>query len=330
MIKNERQYRITKAEAQKFEQALMQLQKEQREGSPLHPLIQKAQWDALLSQLEDLNADITEYERLKTGTADIRELDSLARMPHAIIKARIVSGLTQKELAQRLGLKEQQIQRYEASEYATASLSRLQQIAKLLKNELASGGRNCDVRELRERYRPREIRFLLIAESPPACEGKELRFFYNPDNEKYDFMFQNVMMAIFDEFKSEYRKGMKHDYLERFRQAGFFLIDAVDVPVNRMKGKERLEVISKSLKSKLAEIEAAISRDRPIFLITKNVFTVFHQRLLDEGYKVANDQPIPFPGQGHQIRFREAFLRCLLDSGYTAVNTQLRSVNIGN
>ena len=37
-------------------------------------------------------------------------------------------GLSQKELADRIGLKEQQIQRYEATEYASASLTRIQEI----------------------------------------------------------------------------------------------------------------------------------------------------------------------------------------------------------
>jgi hypothetical protein len=35
-------------------------------------------------------------------------------------------------LAERLGLKEQQIQRYEATNYASASLSRVQQVARAL------------------------------------------------------------------------------------------------------------------------------------------------------------------------------------------------------
>ena len=38
--------------------------------------------------------------------------------------------MSQKDLAVRMGLKEQQIQRYEATSYASASLARVQQIAK--------------------------------------------------------------------------------------------------------------------------------------------------------------------------------------------------------
>ena len=48
-----------------------------------------------------------------------------------LIRARIAQGLSQKSLAGRLGLKEQQIQRYEASEYASASLARIRSVAEV-------------------------------------------------------------------------------------------------------------------------------------------------------------------------------------------------------
>ena len=56
-------------------------------------------------------------------------LSAVGEIPRMLIKARIAKGLSQKELAERLGLKEQQIQRYEATEYATASLARIREVA---------------------------------------------------------------------------------------------------------------------------------------------------------------------------------------------------------
>ena len=63
MIKNEREYRITKAQANKFEHALSQLATSES-VSGLHPLIQKAQRDGLQSQLDELREQIAEYESL--------------------------------------------------------------------------------------------------------------------------------------------------------------------------------------------------------------------------------------------------------------------------
>jgi AcrR family transcriptional regulator len=60
------------------------------------------------------------------------ELDSLDALPRVLIQARIAAGLTQEDLAARLGVKPQQIQRYEASDYQAASFARLREIARLL------------------------------------------------------------------------------------------------------------------------------------------------------------------------------------------------------
>jgi ribosome-binding protein aMBF1 (putative translation factor) len=114
MIKNEREYRITRAQASKFEHALSQLAAPEG-AAELHPLIQKAQKDALQSQLDELREQIAEYEALRSGQQAVISLDSLEELPQAFIQARIAAGLTQRELAERLGLKEQQIQRYEAT-----------------------------------------------------------------------------------------------------------------------------------------------------------------------------------------------------------------------
>jgi ribosome-binding protein aMBF1 (putative translation factor) len=87
---------------------------------------------AMESQLEDLRQQLAEYEALRAGRVQVLELDSLGRLPEALIRARIAAGLTQKELARRLGLREQQVQRYEATRYAGASLARLQAVADAL------------------------------------------------------------------------------------------------------------------------------------------------------------------------------------------------------
>lgn len=56
----------------------------------------------------------------------------LENIPEMLIEERLRLNLTQKQLAEKLGLKEQQIQRYEASRYQTASLRRLKEVANAL------------------------------------------------------------------------------------------------------------------------------------------------------------------------------------------------------
>lgn len=131
MIKNERQYRITKAEAEKFERAVAELAAAAARPD-VHPLLEKAEREGLKSQLEDLRAELQEYEALKAGKHIVLEINSLDEMPRALVRARIAAGLSQKELADRLDLKEQQIQRYEATDYAGASMSRLREVCRAL------------------------------------------------------------------------------------------------------------------------------------------------------------------------------------------------------
>jgi ribosome-binding protein aMBF1 (putative translation factor) len=132
MIENERQYRITKAQADKFAQALAEFTAHSDEHDQMHPLLRQAQREALQSQLDDLLAQLEEYEALKSGKYKVIELESFAELPRVLVQARIAAGLSQKELAERLGLKEQQIQRYEATKYASASFERLNEVINAL------------------------------------------------------------------------------------------------------------------------------------------------------------------------------------------------------
>lgn len=130
MIKNERQYRITKAQVDRFSDAIKHV--EESSDSGLDPILKRAQVAALQSQLKDLQDEVFAYEALQAGSAQVVEVESFDEIPSALIRARIASGLSQKDLAARLGLKEQQVQRYEATNYSGASFSRLSEVVKAL------------------------------------------------------------------------------------------------------------------------------------------------------------------------------------------------------
>ncbi len=132
MIKNEKQYKITKTQIKKFEDALTQIAERKGKTKDIHPLLLKAQEDALRSQLNDLHNQIAEYEMLRRGEYRVFELESIEDMPRVLIQARIALGLSQKELAELLNLKEQQIQRYEANDYSSASFSRIIEVIQAL------------------------------------------------------------------------------------------------------------------------------------------------------------------------------------------------------
>jgi len=130
MIKNERQYRITKAQARQFEGTIADVKANPNRS--LHPALRKAELDGLKGQLDDLQRELLDYENLRSGKRREIALDSIEELPRTLIQARIVAGLSQEELAGRLGLKPQQIQRYEATNYQSASLERINQVVRVL------------------------------------------------------------------------------------------------------------------------------------------------------------------------------------------------------
>ncbi len=131
MIKNEKQYRITKAQARRFETALLELQGQTRPAN-ITPRLWQAQRDATASQLQDLKNQIEAFEELHTSKGKDLVLAAVEDLPKTLIRARIASGMTQEGLAQRLGLKTQQVQRYEATEYESASFARIRKVVQAL------------------------------------------------------------------------------------------------------------------------------------------------------------------------------------------------------
>ena len=80
----------------------------------------------------ELAASIAGYDALRTSGALSLGISSLMDLGHALVKARIARGWTQAQLAKELGMPKQQVQRYEATAYASASLRRIGLVADAL------------------------------------------------------------------------------------------------------------------------------------------------------------------------------------------------------
>ena len=139
MITNERQYRITRRRAADFASAMKEFDVKSHERTDVHPRLLRAEREAMNSQLADLREELEEYERLKATNPPAIPVASLDQLADGLIKARIAAGLSQRALADRLELKEQQIQRYEAERYAPASYRRLCEVARALDIRMENG-----------------------------------------------------------------------------------------------------------------------------------------------------------------------------------------------
>lgn len=132
MIKNEKQYKISKRLLSDVESKITNAEKHINESNDLKSTL-------IIGSLENFRdevaADIQQYERLKTGKEKLKER-SLSELPSLIIEYKIANNLTQKDLSKKLGLKEQQLQRYEAEGFKTVSFQNLVKFLDLMKLNL--------------------------------------------------------------------------------------------------------------------------------------------------------------------------------------------------
>jgi ribosome-binding protein aMBF1 (putative translation factor) len=131
MIQNEKQYRISRAQLARFEGAIESLDQQKR-PSDVSPRLWKAQREAAESQAEELREQIRAYEALQSKGTSTLVLEEVKDLPKTLIEARIAARMTQEGLAKQLGLKTQQVQRYEATRYQSAGFGRIQSVVEAL------------------------------------------------------------------------------------------------------------------------------------------------------------------------------------------------------
>lgn len=145
--------------------------------------------------------------------------------------------------------------------------------------------------ELRERYRPRRLRILLIGESVPDPGAGERRFFYAPTL-TYDNLYRGVAEAVYGESGMDLAR--KTEVLERLRDDGFWLIDAVEEPVNKRSAAERRRAIAAATPG-LVERCLDVRPERGVIICHGLVYDFAASALHTAGVKLLHSAPLPFP-----------------------------------
>ena len=125
MIRNESEYQQALSRIMEERERL----KEHRvhlEGMGLTNEELKRALDLLRSFHLQLEEEVENYERLKRG--EVGELLNLHGLGHTLVALRIALGLTQRELAQRLGVHESQVSRDERNEYHGITVERASRV----------------------------------------------------------------------------------------------------------------------------------------------------------------------------------------------------------
>lgn len=168
---------------------------------------------------------------------------------------------------------------------------------------LAMGGDSEDQRmqarkrrqEAALKYRPKDVKLLLVAEAPPADES---RYFYFEDVTTNDWLFRGVVEVLFGETPD---RSDKAKWLKALKDRGMFVVDMKLDPVD----DSDLEAYVPDLVSR-----CQLLRPEHIIVIKVTVYDAAYEELRAAGLPVV-EKRIPFPSTGQQGRFREEFKEAL-------------------
>lgn len=125
MIRNEHEYREAVRRIGDEAQRLQQQEKKLVEMG-LGPEEIKRAMDPMRSFHQQLREEVESYERLKRG--EFEELQNFHGVGQLLVALRIAQALSQRELADRLGVHESQVSRDERNEYHGVTVERAQRV----------------------------------------------------------------------------------------------------------------------------------------------------------------------------------------------------------
>jgi len=174
--------------------------------------------------------------------------------------------------------------------------------------------------DIRQKYKPTHIKFLLIAESPPpAASVQSSRHFYRTDAIRHDDrLFTNTIHALYPQAAALTEAQLqteKQKWLLTFKNDGFYMIEALpDSQKHEVTKEQRQERIRTHLPELIKKVHNLVAPDTRIVLIKSNVFDVATQSLRDAGFTVLNQELVDYPGRFNQRAYREKLAALITDA----------------
>ncbi len=129
MIRNEKEYKEAVGRLRQ-EKDRLAAQERELKGMGLGRQEVKRVLDPMVSFHQQLAEEVEVYERIKRG--EFEEVMNLQGLGQMLVCLRIARGLTQRELADRLGVHESQVSRDERNEYHGVTLDRATRVLETL------------------------------------------------------------------------------------------------------------------------------------------------------------------------------------------------------
>src|SRR6266567_2289899 len=130
--------------------------------------------------------------------------------------------------------------------------------------------------EIRQHYKPKVIKILLIAESPPpSAEVQSSRHFYRAEKvRKDDRLFVNTIKTLYPEaaeLSEAEIEPKKETWLRKFQADGFYMIEALPSSLPHATTKQqRQRLIAEHLPQLIKKVRSLGSKETAIILIKSN------------------------------------------------------------
>ena len=148
-----------------------------------------------------------------------------------------------------------------------------------------------DTEDIRNSFRPKKIRLLLIGESPPS--GGKFFYVHSP-------MTSYTARAFEKAHKRDFSSQDQTEFLEYFKTCGCYLDDVCHFPIDGFDDEKRKQALAENVPALTARLKDF--RPEAIAIVLKKVET--HVRV---AIVLAEIKPevfvLPFPGHGHQGKY---------------------------
>ncbi len=165
----------------------------------------------------------------------------------------------------------------------------------------------------RRKYLPSQLCLVFVAEAPPRLpqpdpetRDAEPRFFYLEDVPEGDSLFCEMMKLLYlgSVVTASAIRPRKPELLTRFRDDGFYLVDACEDPMLEAGSSYKKRRLAADLPGLQRRLFSFCGTTTPVALISALVYEICAEPLRRAGLNVQNTEMVNFPGSGQQAEFR--------------------------
>ena len=125
MIKNDRQYQYTKNKLAEFKENIKEINKKYSSDKMKARLFSQGYSE----QIAEMKSEITEYKNMKEGPLPKSlHAQDISEINHLLVWLRLANGMSQEDLAQKIGCKQSDVSRFEKEDYSGFTIGQLEKI----------------------------------------------------------------------------------------------------------------------------------------------------------------------------------------------------------